>query len=551
MPFRCDPVQTSFWDFSKESVSTQQTDKTRDAFHGPPLCFFGFGFRVEQHAELSVSKATNDEFTMHDGFKEFCFIGCDRTKRAITAPLATDRFTDRIEHVRGRVFVADDRKCLQITCIGGAGDFDTTVYVSHAFAHGNPRLDALAIADDLAVDLEASWVVNGRLDPQYTTIFVVHFDRVLFNPVSDANTFNSLFDIAGELAGETRIGTAAEETHHILGTEVFNGMAREKWINRSEAGGIFEDNIGGIFPLSNGPVVWMQIQAGAWPQKRVKAQSELIEKVAPFAAEHFVGHFLYRLWIFDMQETVFTALIADTGFVHCARKPLPAVHTDLDRARKPTLKSNMHESELSVNEVEVEMETFPFSWDELQLLGLPVLADGVREAWLDTREHADQTGGDAVLCHYLSGNLILGYTWGSNILQGSTVTESILLGVLFDHTRLAVNKLTEVFEQNMIDTEKRFHSLQVADRPERTPKDHPIEPAQNVINRISMAMNELFHGVLLHMVCWISKRYQENAWNIKHFLYNPWFHPSLALVAASLRCVDLCPLILTAETMNG
>ncbi|MFQ6092340.1 MAG: hypothetical protein ACE5OR_06600, partial [bacterium] len=44
-----------------------------------------------------------------------------------------------------------------------------------------------------------------------------------------------------------------------------------------------------------------------------------------------------------------------------------------------------------------------------------------------------------------------------------------MLGVLFDQTRLTVNKLTEVFEQNMIGIEKRFHSLKVADRPESTP----------------------------------------------------------------------------------
>ena len=386
----------------------QQTDKTRDASHGAPLCFFGFGFGVKQPADLSVSKATNNEFTMHDGLKEFCFIGCDRTKSAITASLATDRFTNRVEQLMGRLFVADDRKCLQITCIGCAGNFDTTVHVGHAFAHGNPRLDAFPIADDLAVDLETSWVVNGRLNPQYTTIFIVHFDRVLFNPMLDANTFDSLFDITDDLAGETRIGTATEKAHHILGTEVFNGMARERWIDRSETGGIFEDNIGGIFPLSNGPVVWMQIQAGAWPKKRVKAQSELIEKPGPVATEHFVGHFLRLLWIFDMEETVFTALVANVGFVHLTGKPLPAVDTDLDWARKPTLKSNMHESELSVNEVKVEMQTFPYSWDQLKLLGLPVLADGVGHARLDTREHADQTVGDTVLCHYLSSNLFLG-----------------------------------------------------------------------------------------------------------------------------------------------
>ena len=116
------------------------------------------------------------------------------------------------------------------------------------------------------------------------------------------------------------------------------------------------------------------------------------------------------------------------------------------------------------------------------------------------------------------------------------MTESKLLGVLFDQTRLAVNKFTEVFEQNMIGIEKRFHSLEVADRPESTPEQYPIETGQNVINGISMAMNELFHGVLLYTVCWDSQIYHENAWNIKHFLYNPWFNLGFALVAASPRC---------------
>jgi hypothetical protein len=67
------------------------------------------------------------------------------------------------------------------------------------------------------------------------------------------------------------------------------------------------------------------------------------------------------LEIVDTQQGVLVAAISDAVVVELADEPILAVVPDLDSKRQPGLQLDVDETKLSVNEVEVQLRTGPFT----------------------------------------------------------------------------------------------------------------------------------------------------------------------------------------------
>ena len=80
------------------------------------------------------------------------------------------------------------------------------------------------------IRLKAMRIVDSSFDPQYGKSLVVHFDRVFFDPVFDAQTFRSASEIAADFSLEVAIEAAAEKTQYLSAVTDQHGVLQQAGI---------------------------------------------------------------------------------------------------------------------------------------------------------------------------------------------------------------------------------------------------------------------------------------------------------------------------------
>src|SRR5262249_57954276 len=138
--------------------------------------------------------------------------------RPVRASLMDNAPANRIQQRCYRLWLADHGQGLQITAVGGERYLHAPAQISQPFTHGHPAQATLAFAGHQPANFEAPGVVDGGLDSQYAALFVVHFDRVLFDPVFDAHSFGSTLNVTADLPVEAPVRVPAQKTQHVPAT---------------------------------------------------------------------------------------------------------------------------------------------------------------------------------------------------------------------------------------------------------------------------------------------------------------------------------------------
>jgi len=127
--------------------------------------------------------------------------------------------------------ISNDRECVQVARIGASAHLDPAPDIDDAFTHFYPGHCFLAMAGHSTTNFEARRFVDGGLDSQYGTGFVVHLDRVLFDPMLDADAFHSRAHVATDFTVEQAADTPAQKPQHVFALKMVNGVLQESRIN--------------------------------------------------------------------------------------------------------------------------------------------------------------------------------------------------------------------------------------------------------------------------------------------------------------------------------
>src|SRR3990172_6805296 len=105
-------------------------------------------------------------------------------------------------------------------------------------------------------------------------------------------------------------------------------------------------------------------------------------------------------------EGLLVTAVADAFPTQLPLKPGASVDVDLKGEREPTLQTHVHEPELAVQIVEVEMQALALCLHHLAPVGLPIAPYGQCRAGFQHREDADQSFMDRVPFRDRSGKLL-------------------------------------------------------------------------------------------------------------------------------------------------
>ena len=199
--------------------------------------------------------------------------------------------------------------------------------------------------------------------------------------------------------------------------------------------------------------------------------------------------------IVHVDEAVVALVEADPRPRQLARQPVAAVQTDVDAVRHPRLQPQVHQAELRVEQIEVEVRTLAELRLQLQPLRRAVPAHGERLARLDALEHRDQPLGHAVGPRDVQRPRLLPLATARQVNDRSPRSLGQPLGRHGDLLRPFHRPILEVHQQHPHRPQIQPQPPQTGQPPNRPAKPHPVKPRQRPLDFRRHPLEKCLHGV--------------------------------------------------------
>ena len=228
----------------------------------------------------------------------------------------------------------------------------------------------------------------------------------------------------------------------------------------------------------------------------MKPSSDLVEGSRPVGAQLLVHQALCELGVLQPREAVVGALERRAPAGEFPGQPLPTVDADLDVEREPRLDAGVHEAEVRVQEVLVEVQAL--ARDQSEPAGGTVRRLVVLEAHagLDRLQDADEPVVDGVLLEQEPGELFLVGRAPLQIPDRSVKLLRLGQRCFLDSGTRCLREVSKVDDPHPGIAQEDVHPA-VADRPQRAAEDHAVEAGQNGRDERGVAIYKPGHGVLL------------------------------------------------------
>src|SRR5213075_1462986 len=214
----------------------------------------------------------------------------------------------------------------------------------------------------------------GGLWAEDRCLLIVELDRVLVDPVFDADTFWAIFELADDFTAEGAVNLATQKAHHVTAPEASDGVMGQRRIDALQSRSALEDNVARPLTLVHGPVVGEGKVLEDVVVQRVEHAGDAIEQPWPAGAQLPVHQALRLGEVGDLDEAVVSAFVGQACVVHLAGEPLAAVDADLDAEWEPGLDPSIHEAEHGIDDVVIVVQALAELGPDLERSGLWVRA---------------------------------------------------------------------------------------------------------------------------------------------------------------------------------
>src|SRR4030095_15221359 len=408
-------------------------------------------------------------------------------------PLSFDPLANAVQQPIRRCAQSYYGKGSQIAGVGGVAELRAAPDIGNPFAQWQPFQHQLTLVQPFAPYSETCGVVNGGLNPQHAALLVVHFDRVLFNPVFHPNTFQPSFQITANLTGETLVSATLQKAHYFFAAKLKHGMSQQQRIKLSQTTGTAKHYIGGIFHLPYAPEVASDIQAGARVDPGIYFVGQSIQKPLPVTCRQTIHQALRLLQVRDLRETVVALDVADASPLQLLRQPLATVDTNLNSERQPGLQAHVHQAKLAVQIVKVKVQALTFFRHQFQLLRGPVLPQIEGLARFDTGKHTYQPLLDAVPLHDLQCQFLFRSFRRGQINIRSPHFARQLFRVCHQPLRQTYYVAAKILQQHMMAVQKNLEPLNMRYRTQGAAKQHAIKSRKCSSYAVAVPLQKTLH----------------------------------------------------------
>lgn len=480
--------------FCDKTVGTQQVYQSGNTYTTSTLFNRVFGLLAEQMlSNVAVAETFDEIFTPEHVRKQSMVIFSQRIEPATSLIAITYGFTESAEHRADFCRVFDNREGLQIVIVGRPRDFEIAIEIGHTLRHREPAYSLLAVAYSRSTNLKFIRTIDNRFYPQYASMFIVHFNPVIFHPVFNPCTGPTVLEFVENLPFKASVQFSSEKSQYILSAETHRCVPEQFFIQTLESSSTVEQDIRRELSLIDDPVVFGVFEYIF--KQRVDPACKSIEHTRPFLFDEVVAQVLSTQRFLDGYEGIVQPFVADIVSVHFACQPLMTIDIDLDLKRKPRLDANMHQPKLTVNKIEIEKQALAIGL--LQLWSPIPISQSKTTARFDGGQDTDQSFSEMISLDDFLGQFFFSRA-SIKIDERTVISSSHILCMRFKPLSLLEDEGLEILYQNAMIIHEPLHCLWIAKRQVSFEYD-TVEAFQGCGNLGFVLFDKCFHDVLLAM----------------------------------------------------
>lgn len=440
---------------------------------------------------VAEAESVDGIFAPHDGTTESTVVRVEQIEGTCVSFFAMERFGHPVKRIvrTGRIF--HNGQCGDILSVCRAAYLRISVQIGDPFSHREPIDNLFTLSDTMAANAKRMGIIDNCFHTEYDPVLVVHFNPVVPDPVFDTGARPSFFQFGNQLTGKGTVELCSEKLHDILGANTDGGMPLYilvQFLQRDPGG---EKNIGSEFSLVGYPVVFMPFKHSA--QKGVNSSGKTMQDFFPLLMGKRIGNILCSLIVIDADKGVVSFFIADTFSVQLPGQPFVAIAIDLHGIGQPCGESNVHETHMVINKVEVQRQARWIATYESR----PVftIAHGKTAVLFSNGKDTDQPLGYAVATGDSTGLFFFSDTV-IEIAIGASCMLSHCHGVCFYFFGAVFNKTFEVFKQKALTCDEVLNRPRIPEKQVSLEND-TVEYRYYSGDLLTVFRDEVIHGVLL------------------------------------------------------
>lgn len=474
------PVSTSdFLDHSMHPESLKHPGDLRARF-----------FR-QDGAKGAVLKAMDMKLSTDNTFKQLQIFTTEEIKTAI-GPLAIRlRLRDlfKILGSHGRILDRGDE--LQITPVRRLHQFQKNGKAVDGFLQrGIFHLPSAVPMFHLPVVSEKTDIIEGGLNAQNDSQFVIHLNRNRAHMMFNASPFNSGVEIIADLSLVGPVKLSSQEGRHLLGFDSMDCRTDDCFVEGMEIALVFENHIGRELYLHQRPMVtrWKM------PDHRAERFRHLIQPPMEGFDLEAISEVLGFGEILHLHKGILQKAVGEILLAEKTGQLMVSVKIELQPKGSPGGDPQIAQSQIFKEDVKVVMDAFRFGTSEKRSAGLFVMPGFERRTGLQGGENMDQPGMIPTLGHDLFNPFFLPEVLFSNKFDLQTTVLGQPLGMETDFIPQGLRKMGVIENPNPLGSQMATHRIGVTDIGERARDQDTIKARKDPSNLTGVSLCQHTHG---------------------------------------------------------
>jgi len=451
----------------------------------------GTGFFRQEGAKGAVLKAMNVKFSTDNTFKQLQVFTAEEIKTAIGPLAIRGRLRDLFKVLDPHRRILDRGDELQITPVRRFHQLPKHGKAVDGFLQrGLFHFPSAIPMFHLPVVFEKTDVIEGRLNAQKDSQFVIHLNGNRAHMMFNASPFNSGVEIIADLSLVGPVKFSSQEGCHLLGFDSVDGRTDDRFVERMQIALVFENDIGRKLYLHQRPMVtrWKM------PDHRTEYLRDLIQPPMESFDLEAIGELLDFCEILCLDKGILQKTVGEILLASKAGQLMVSVKIELQPKGSPGGDPQIAQSQIFKDDVKVVMDTFRFGPSEKRSAGLFVMPGLERRTGFQGGENMDQPRMIPTLGHDLFNPFFLPEVLFPNKLDLQTTVLGQPLGMKTDFIPQGLRKMGVIENPNTLGSQMATHRIGVTDIGERTRDQDTIEARKDPPNLTGVSLCQHTHG---------------------------------------------------------
>jgi len=445
----------------------------------------------QEGAKGTVLESPNTKLSADDAFEQLQILAKKEIKPAIGSLAIRSGLRDllKILDPDGGIFDGGDE--FQVTSIRRFHQFPKNGKAVNSFLQRSIlHLPGAIPMFHPPVVFEKTDIVDGGLDAQDDSQFVIHLNRHRAHMMFNSRPFNPGMEIIADLSLIGPLELASQEGSDPLRFDTVDRRTGHGFIEWTQIPLAFENHIRSELDLHQGPM----ISRREMPKDGTVRSCCLIQSPVKKFYLKAIGEVLSFLEVFRFNKRILQKIVGKTFPLEKACQVMVTIKIELQPEGSPGRHPQIAQSQIFQNEVKIVVDAFGLRAPKKRFARLFIVPGFKRGTGLHGREDMDQSRmipalGDDLLKTFFFTEVLL-----SDEFNLHPMVPAQLLRPQTDFVPHGFDKLGIIENTNALSSQMATHSIGITDIGKCPGDDHPIKARENPSNLTGISFCQGHHG---------------------------------------------------------